>query len=402
MGCRWISGAWRIGVALALGACGADTPTAPAIQQRVVVHAVLDPRSPEQIVLVERTQVGDGTVTAHGTTSDPIAASGGTPISGARVVITDAEGDSAVAVEDLVSRGDGKGAGVYRLRSHAVASLASNTRDGTLRLAPGRRYRLRVETPLGVVRGATRVPRFNLALDRTLRRFNLDTDSLCRARAYGEGGGPAGYLLRHEIGGLIAGEKMQMDSNAVLLAPAAASDERTWSFAYSRRMIRPGIPQRFVVVAVDSNYYEYSVAGYDPFGHDARGNRLEGGVGLFGAVVMQVDANLDLVATRDHAIEGDWAPTIGTTTLPVTLRLYESPRFPGPTSGPGLHLWGSARMPNGDALAVEASVVGDTVQFQLTRAGSSTVRRLTGSFDGSLLTVTLPGSGITIRYALKS
>src|SRR5262249_28019646 len=183
-------------------------------------------------------------------------------------------------------------------------------------------------------------------------------------------------------------DRMATGKNVALLVPAPLSDDRTWSFSYARQYIHPGVAQRFIVVAVDSNYYDYSSGGYDPFGHDAKGNRLDGGVGLFGAVATVVDATFDLIANRDHAIEGDWATAVPPATLPLSLTLYESPLFPGASTGSGLHLWGRARMANGEILAAEASLNGTALQVDLIPAGSTAARRITGTFGDAGLTLT--------------
>jgi len=182
----------------------------------------------------------------------------------------------------------------------------------------------------------------------------------------------------------------------VLLAPA--DDDRTWSFGYSRSYIHPGVVQRFLVVALDSNYYEYNRGGYDPFGHDARGNRLQGGVGLFGAVATVVDAQLNLIANTDHAIEGEWVATVPTSDLPTVLRLYESPRFPGPSASVGLHLWGTARMQSSGVYLVDASFTGQQVELQLSLVSTSPIKRVSGTFDGTVLMLNVPGSTIRARY----
>ena len=76
-------------------------------------------------------------------------------------------GDSAVLVEDVVSRGDGKGAGVYRFRN----APKTNDQADWLLVSPGERYTLRVETPDGsVVTGSMVV----IALVVLARRFGRD------------------------------------------------------------------------------------------------------------------------------------------------------------------------------------------------------------------------------------
>ncbi|MFN8583328.1 MAG: hypothetical protein U0163_20425 [Gemmatimonadaceae bacterium] len=315
--------------------CHQGEPTSPTLLQRVVVHAVLDPQRSEQVILVERTTGSTDQVVGGSPANamDPIVSSGGVPISGARVVVYGPGADSCIAVEDRSLRTDGTGGGVYRIPSAAAASADGNS--GVLRLVPGGTYHLRIATPIGVVSGTTHLPQFTLTVNRASRVFNLDTDSL-RLPTFVGNRLAAGHLLRHVLYGVSSTETLRADSTTVLLAPAPLTDNRTWSFAFSRPNIRPGVPQRFVVVAVDSNYLDYVRSGYDPFGHDAKGNRLTGGVGLFGAVASLVDANLDLVADRDHAIEGDWSTSVGGVALPVSLRLRESLRWPVRSNGHAL------------------------------------------------------------------
>jgi hypothetical protein len=83
------------------------------------------------------------------------------------------------------------------------------------------------------------------------------------------------------------------------------------------------------VVAVDSNYFNYYVAGFDPFGDDTRGNSLTGGVGLFGAVAPVMSKTLDLIADLDTPVEGSWTADRNSGAMPLTMSLYSSPFFPG-------------------------------------------------------------------------
>ena len=377
---------------LVAGCAGSDT-TGPGFVPRIVVHAVLDPQNDEQVILVERTTDAPASSAVATDASDPIRSSGGVPVSGARVVILGPDADSAIAVEDHAARAGRDGTGVYRIASRNDAGATA----GVLHLVPGGRYRLRVETALGTVHGETVLPRFPASIDRRTRRFNLDADTLDRPEL-GRGPAPAAYLMRHVVPGVVNRERLDPSGRRILLRPAPMSDDATWSFAFSRHDIHPGMPQRFVVVAVDSNYWAYLASGADPFGHDARGNRLVGGVGLFGAVATVVDASLALEAALDHPIEGDWAGGADVPGLPISFGLFESPRFPGPGGGTGLHLWGTARMPGGISMLAEASLTGQSLDVQLTVPGQATVRRVAGTFDGGTLTLSVPGTTLTVRY----
>jgi hypothetical protein len=56
-------------------------------------------------------------------------------------------------------------------------------------------------------------------------------------------------------------------------------------------------------------------------------------------------------------------------------------------------------MPGGDTLLAEATLTGQALRLQLTLPGSSQVRQLAGTFDGTGLTLDVPGSGGRVRYA---
>ena len=198
------------------------------------------------------------------------------PITDARVVIYGPRGDSVVAASD------GATAGVYTVSSATITDGSPGTMPPfVLRLRPGERYRLRVETSLGVVTGETTIP-VSAGTDAARRTFNVDRDTLRLAGTARAGG----YLLRHETssGGR---ERYVATFREPLVFPLAQAstnaDDKAWAFEWAREAIRPGHAQNFIVIAVDSNYFRYYVAGFDPFGDDTRGNTLQGGVGLFGS-----------------------------------------------------------------------------------------------------------------------
>jgi hypothetical protein len=363
----------------------------------VVVHAVLDPAQDEQLILVERTREASAPTRITLQAGDPIVSAGGSPISGARVLLIGPGRDTVVAVEDAAGRSDGTGAGVYRVRSVARASAELDAPVGRLRLVPGGHYRLHVETPIATVRGSTTMPGFVIGASRASRRFNLDRDTL-RLPLRRELVGGAAYLVAHAHPGFASSSRTTTVLHERLMVPAAPGDS-DWTFARERAAIWPGTTQRFVIVAVDANYRRYSIAGADPFGEDVAGNTLEGGVGLFGSVATLVDQSLDLVADREHAIEGDWAPLGASALLPAALRLFESPRFPRTGGGSGLVLTGLARLTTGGVLVAEATLDDGVVALTLRpSATASAVRRFTGTFDGRALTLQPAGSTVRVQY----
>jgi hypothetical protein len=374
--------AWIPLAAILVAGCQFDGMTAPPIVPRTVVHAVLNPQATEQLILVQQTRQERAGTLSRFDASDPVAGAGGLPIRGARVVIHGPGSDSVVAVEDAAGREDGKGAGVYRVRSRTRVD-AGEAGPGVLRLLPGAEYRIVVETLLGTVRGSTRVPAFGHPTKRR-QRFNLDRDTLRLDQRPVAGG----LLLRHAVPGVSQRDLLTASMNTSLLAPSAGVTP-SWAFAFRRREITPGSTQTFVVTAVDSNYYRYFAADADPFGDDTRGNSLVGGVGLFGSVVTLVDVDLDLVADRNHPIEGDWSAGAAGPTLPTTLQLYDSPNFPLVTAAAtGTAFSGSARFPDGSEWIADAIVGGGSVTITLRHPRSTVIRIFSGTLAGGVLALT--------------
>lgn len=369
-------------VAATLG-CEVNGTTGPRLESRAVVHAVLNPTSAQQVVIVERTLRSE--VVGSGTPSRE-------PIGNARVVLYGPRQDSVIGV-----RAPGATDGVYRVPSVTISDgSAGSAGPNVLRLRPGERYRLRVETPLGVVLGETMIP-VGGGVDGARRTLNVDRDTLklntTVARA-------AGYLLRHETS-TSAREHYTTSLDAPLIFPLAQSggDDRPWAFAFAREAIRPGLAQTFVVVALDSNYFRYYVSGFDPFGDDTRGNTLTGGVGLFGSVAPLMSKTLDLIADVDTPIEGTWTADRNSATMPLTITLYTSPFFPGETLAGRMFLSGRGRTSFGRLLEATGATNGAAVSLELidVTGGSGTVLA-TGLFDVDALVLSDGPGGERVTY----
>jgi hypothetical protein len=366
------------GLTVASAGCELTDTTAPSLETRAVVHAVLNPTSSQQLIIVERT------LRSFSFGSSVPARD---PISDARVVIYGPREDSAVATPDAITPG------VYRMSSITHTGVAG---PNVLFLRPGDRYRLRVETSLGVVTGETIVPVAG-AIDGGQETFNVDRDTLVLVG----GARAAGYMLRHETntGGR---ERYVAAVEEPLIFPLAqagsAANGEPWAFQWVRESMRPGHTQSFAVIALDSNYFRYYVAGFDPFGDDTRGNTLTGGVGLFGSVAPMVTKTLDLIADIDSPIEGFWQADRGSLTLPATLTLYSSPYFPGTTFG-GTAISGRARMGSSRALEATGSLNGNAVGLEfLDIGGSVAVTHATGLLGADVLVLTDTRSGERVTY----
>jgi len=366
-------------------ACEIAGTTAPEVEARAVVHAVLNPAATQQLVIVERTLRSAATSSGQPTTREPIT--------NARVVIYGPRADSVIAVQN-----SGANDGVYRVTSITITNGSAGTAPpNVLRVRPGERYALRVETSLGVVTGETTVPVAG-PIDAVRRTFNVDRDTL-RADLSAVRNA-AGYLLRHESSGTFR-EQFTVSLDGVLILPLARAagnpDDEKWAFSFARRSLYPGLPQSFAVVAVDSNYFNYYVAGFDPFGDDTRGNTLAGGVGLFGAVAIVMSKTLDLVADIDTPIEGTWTGDRSSATLPLTMTLYSSPFFPDPPFTTAVIVSGSGRTFTGRTLQAFGSLSGNGVGFDFVD-GSGQSSNATGLLSADALVLTDSRSGERVTY----
>ena len=378
------------GLVVLTAACELNETIAPDLEPRVVVHAVLNPGSAQQIIIVERT-LRSLRFDSPQPTRDPIT--------DARVIIYGpGETDSTVATADAAN------AGIYRMpvvtiRDGVVGSAPPNV----LVLRPGRRYRLRVETSIGVVSGEAIIPVVR-HFDVARQTFNVDRDTL---RLFEPADETAGYLLRHETN-RGARDRFVTTLDEPLFLPLARAgadaDDEEWAFDWTRENVRPGHVQNFAVVAVDSNYFRYYIAGFDPFGDETRGNTLTGGVGLFGAVTTMVAKTLDLVADMDSPIEGNWVADRPSFTMPANFTLYSSPYFPGrlPT-GNGVDVSGRGRGSAGQLLEMTGTIVtGGSVGFEifdLSNSGQAVFA--TGQLTGRTLVLTDTQSGERMTYSQR-
>jgi len=370
-------------------ACEIASTTVPDVEPRAVVHAVLNPAASQQLVIVERTLRSAVTGSGQPTTREPIT--------NARVVIYGPRADSVIATQST-----GANDGVYRVASVTITNgSAGAAPPNVLRVRPGERYTLRVETSLGVVAGEATVPVAG-PIDAVRRTFNVDRDTLRVDLSAVRNA--AGYLLRHERSGAAHEGFTTSIDDGVLIFPLARAagtpeDER-WAFSFARQSLYPGVPQNVAVVAVDSNYFRYYVAGFDPFGDDTRGNTLTGGVGLFGAVATVMSKTLDLVADIDTPIEGTWTGDRNSVTLPLTMTLYSSPFFPDPPFQTAVVVSGTGRTFAGRAVQAFGSLSGNGVGFSfIDPNGSVQLSNATGllSADALVLTDSRTGERVTYR-----
>lgn len=297
---------------LLLGACDLGTINVPKTAPTVVVHGVLNPSAPNQVILLERTLTGAVQIPDTSfDVSDPIISAGGVAISNATVEIIDSTGRVTRGVEDKsIPANNGKGAGVYRV---PIAGGA---------LILGARYQLHIRTPDGEdVTASTRLPSPATRLGGGLTRtFNRDRDVIAtqwnaapKARAYA-------VRIESPFGPFfLFTDSLSFRTNGEL---------RNLFAGDLQRVFIPGFRQDILIAAIDSNFYDYYRTSNDPFTGAGIISRINGGLGMFGALVSLNTGTITVTADQTEPIEGRFRLTPITTdvTTPTQFTLYvESP-----------------------------------------------------------------------------
>jgi len=309
-----------------VAACQFDEKVVAVQAPQVVVHAVLDPGAPFQQVLVERTLTGAVSVSDEQRFDpvDPINSGGGIPIGDCQVSVSGPDG-VFIGEEALAP---GKPFNYHTGRY--VLHLPTEPFGSPVPLRTSGRYTLRVVTPEGsVVTGTTVLPYVFAVTGTPTIPFNRDRDSL--SLSWGSLAGARSYLLRVEspFGPFL----LFTDSTHVTLK----GDLRNYFASSLEHVFIPGFRQRVSVAAVDSNYFDYYRTRNDPFTGAGIINRLQGGIGLFGAAVSVAGRTLDVAQdSREPTLEGVWDVTEpdNAVVLVQALRLYvETPGEPAALSG---------------------------------------------------------------------
>jgi hypothetical protein len=309
---RWIGG---LLAAIMLAACESTPVEVASPTAAIVVHSVLNPDAPEQVVLVEssltgRVDINDG---LKFDALDPIRTAGGSPISGADVrLLTDGDSVGVRAVETLVR---GRGTGRYVVPRSLLA------------LQPGRRYRLRLRTAdAREVSGETRVPGAPpgwtvgagalgtpVVLDRSRDTLQLRWSAVRDART---------YVIRVETpygAWALFADSTQFTLSGGLRNYFAPGLPSVWF---------PGFVQTASVVAVDANFYDYNRSGNDPFGGTGLISSVRGGLGVFGSVVNMLRREVSVTERIRFPLDARWR---GVTSAGATAELDLWVDVEGPT-----------------------------------------------------------------------
>ena len=370
----------RLGV-LALcvmAACTFDEHAVAVQPPQVVVHAVLDPGTLEQQVLVERSLSGavDIVESPRFDAEDPINTGGGIPIGGAQVTISGPDGTLTGFEAQVTDRPASYSSGRYVVAFGAPGSSTP--------LRRGARYQLRVRTPDGgEVTGTTVVPDITpVGAGTRVDVFNRDRDSV--RITWRNVAGARSYLLRVESP---FGAFLQfIDSTNVTLK----GDLRNYFASSLQRVFIPGFRQRVSVAAVDSNYFDYYRTRNDPFTGSGIINNHSGGIGVFGAAVNIGSRTVDVVQDpREAVFEGLWDVVSSPGPIVEVFRLYvETPGEPSALSG-----WYARNRASGTLEGLVGTRTNGRVvlQFLANQAAVDTVGVFSGEQRGDSLVGTFSG-----------
>jgi hypothetical protein len=355
---------------LPAAACELQTATVPRAEPVLLVHGVLDPALGEQVVLVERGLAGQRpAVTVDYDSRDPIRTSGGDPVNGAAVVITDSAAFRLVLSERMFN---GRPTGVY----------AGNITSPAQPLVSGRVYYLSVRTAEDeVVTGRTRMPEIAAAPVTTISGFNRDTDTL--RLGWVSRRWTRAYWVR------VSTPQGPLTIPGTTNSVAIAGTIRNIAEDFGARAFLPGLVQRVTVAAVDSNLYDYERTGNDPFTGGGLINRLQGGIGVFGAVTDVLRRNVDVTATRRDPFEGVYTRTAGTSTL-RELHLWIESVSDGVPRLSGYIILGSTTR-----YAVLGDRRGDAVSLRVLDE-SAPIRTITAQVQGNTLVATGTLAGVVL------
>jgi hypothetical protein len=276
----------RLALLLLLAACEIEKVGIPRTEARLAMHGVLSASAPTQVVLLERTRNGSVALVAPSfDLGDPIGSDAGIAEEGAIVGLTTPGGQTLVAVEDRVVRGDGTGGGIYRFALPGDAL----ERNGT--------YHLSVRTTRGeVLTAETSVPGGVAAAVAEPRVFDRAGDTV--VIEWPASAGARSYFVRIETP--FGPRSFFTDSTRLRLT----GELRNIEVDGLPRVFIPGFPQAVTVSAVDSNYYDWYRTHNDALSGTGLVNRVHGGLGVFGSLVRLRFEDFRVVAPQPEPAAG--------------------------------------------------------------------------------------------------
>ncbi len=303
-------------VLLAPMGCALEEVTIPLGREVLVVQGVmtLDSTTAAQYIVVERSLTG----TINVPDQDSLRAPPRPPLpeSGALVVVTRDDGDSVTFFEipDTL--------GVYRLDSVLARPF----------FTAGRVYALRVRVLDGrVVAGRMRMPDYPVVsgIPPDGASFNRDHDTL---RVTWSGGGASkGVFVQVRPRDIERRLTLFFFTDSARFRVAGPQPLPFVDDDKPPAVWIPGTRQTFTVAAVDTNLFEFTRSGNDPFTGSGFINTLTGALGVFGGVA-PVNRTYEVVADSNHPFEGRYrlSGRVNTDTLVGDLRLFVTRDVPAP------------------------------------------------------------------------
>lgn len=269
-----------------LAACKLDEVAIPRTTPQLALHSVLSATAATQVVLLERTRSGRVNIVAPPfDLGDPVVSDEGIAETDATVRLVRPEGDTIAAIEDKLTRFDGKGQGIYRF---ALAGVF---------LQRGATYRLLVRTSQGEELSAeTSVPEGNAAV--VANRTPMDRASDTLAYAWPRAEGARAYFVRVETP---YGPRVFFTQDTSVRLPGLL---RNVDVSDLPHVFFPGFNQAVTVSAVDSNYYDWYRAHSDLLSGEGLIDRVVGGWGVFGSLVRLRFDSVLVTAPQTRPIEG--------------------------------------------------------------------------------------------------
>lgn len=262
--------------------CEIERVAIPRTDAGVALHGVLSATASTQVVMLERTRSGSVAAFELG---DPVISA---PLAekDAIVELTTPSAQTLVAREDnTVPDNKGQGGGIYRF----ALSGDSLERGGT--------YRLTVRTTKGeVLTAETSVPDGVAAAVAEQRVFDRARDTV--VIEWPATPGARSYFVRIETP--FGPRSFFTDSTRVRLT----GELRNVDARALPRVFIPGFPQAVTVSAVDSNYYDWYRTHNNRLSGTGLISRVEGGIGVFGALVRLRYQDFRIVAPQPEPAAG--------------------------------------------------------------------------------------------------
>ena len=277
-----------ISLAALCAACEIDRTAIPRTDPQLALHGVLSVTATSQVVLLERTRSGRVQLVAPPfDIGDPVVSDEGIAETGAQMTLVGPDGTTSLAREDITTRSDGKGQGIYRF-----------TIPGD-QLQRNASYSLTVRTTKGeVLTAETSVPGGTPATLASLGTLDRSRDTL--VLTWPATPGARSYFVRVETP---LGPRSFFTESTLVRLPGLLRNTQRDELPH---VFFPGFAQAVTVSAVDSNYYDWYRTHNDELSGEGLINRVNGGLGVFGSLVRLRFDSITVAAPQTRALEGHY------------------------------------------------------------------------------------------------